>query len=432
MRIKNSFDKEDIYKFGLYSFRAGVFLLPSALIFSIIFLLLSSVISVINCRKNLLNDNFNKVFLVTTFLMVISSFIHLYKFSTNSLSEIIMSEWDPNLSFIGLLNWIPLFWCFLTFQIYLDKPKHREICAKCFIFGVIPVIISGIGQIFFKWEETITLLNGLIIWYQKELLSPPFGLTGLFSNPNYAGAWFNITLPFSVAYLIKSANTFFKKYLISFLIIIIVLSIVLTNSRAAWGGIILSFIFIFGRKSLLSLSLVITITMATITLCFFPIFGEGLQAFLQNLIPIDIWMEFSNLNFIDRPSRVDIWKSSIEIIKDHPFFGSGASTFLILTRGLFTHTVNHSHNLPLEIALNYGIPTLILIAGTITTLIFTASRKIFFSNEYKGTYQIYDRAWISSLMILIVSHLVDIQYFDGRISIASWILIAGLRSFLRN
>ena len=41
-----------------------------------------------------------------------------------------------------------------------------------------------------------------------------------------------------------------------------------------------------------------------------------------------------------------------------------------------------------------------------------------------------ERALITSLMIILLIHMVDIQYFDGRISIAIWILIAAIRNIL--
>ena len=34
------------------------------------------------------------------------------------------------------------------------------------------------------------------------------------------------------------------------------------------------------------------------------------------------------------------------------------------------------------------------------------------------------------LYLLILMHLVDIQYFDGRISITGWILLAGARNMI--
>ena len=45
-------------------------------------------------------------------------------------------------------------------------------------------------------------------------------------------------------------------------------------------------------------------------------------------------------------------------------------------------------------------------------------------------YFFYEKAWVSSLIVLVLSQLVDIQYFDGRISLAFWILLAGSRNII--
>ena len=38
---------------------------------------------------------------------------------------------------------------------------------------------------------------------------------------------------------------------------------------------------------------------------------------------------------------------------------------------------------------------------------------------------IFDKSWITSLIVILISQMVDIQYFDGRISIVLWLLISG-------
>ena len=43
---------------------------------------------------------------------------------------------------------------------------------------------------------------------------------------------------------------------------------------------------------------------------------------------------------------------------------------------------------------------------------------------------ILDRTWLISFILLIIMHLVDIQYFDGRISIVGWILLAGIKNIV--
>ena len=80
--------------------------------------------------------------------------------------------------------------------------------------------------------------------------------------------------------------------------------------------------------------------------------------------------------------------------------------------------------------MDYGIPASLLILLPIIYLAIKASLKLFFIKLYINENTIYDRAWIISLISLIIMHLVDIQYFDGRISIAGWVLLAGTRNIV--
>ena len=95
--------------------------------------------------------------------MILSSLKHF----ENS-GEIYKLYWEPSLSLVGLLNWIPLFLCFWGFQKYLNSPEKRIITAKIFICGSIPIIISGILQLL-NINGPFETLNGLVIWYQKPL-----------------------------------------------------------------------------------------------------------------------------------------------------------------------------------------------------------------------------------------------------------------------
>ena len=54
-------------------------------------------------------------------------------------------------------------------------------------------------------------------------------------------------------------------------------------------------------------------------------------------------------------------------------------------------------------------------------------------NAFKNLYRkketnIKDRAFFVAILIFLLSQLVDIQYFDGRLSLVFWLLLAGLKS----
>ena len=44
---------------------------------------------------------------------------------------------------------------------------------------------------------------------------------------------------------------------------------------------------------------------------------------------------------------------------------------------------------------------------------------------------LFDRAWWAAVLVLVVVHGTDMPFFDSRLNIAGWILLAGLRSRIR-
>ena len=79
---------------------------------------------------------------------------------------------------------------------------------------------------------------------------------------------------------------------------------------------------------------------------------------------------------------------------------------------------------------SYGIPTALILLLSISYIVYKSYNKLFFFDIKTNEKTIIDKAWLVSLIILILIHLVDIQYFDGRISIAGWILLAGAKNII--
>ena len=134
---------------------------------------------------------------------------------------------------------------------------------------------------------------------------------------------------------------------------------------------------------------------------------------------------FSSLQF----SRLDIWGKALNFIFEKPLLGWGAATFPILyTLGKGIEKAQHTHNMPLEIAQSNGIPAA-LILTIFVSLLFLKSWKIIFIKNKNSSSDI-NKAWISSFLILSLSHLSDVTYYDVRISLLIWILLAGLKCIL--
>ena len=90
----------------------------------------------------------------------------------------------------------------------------------------------------------------------------------------------------------------------------------------------------------------------------------------------------------------------------------------------------HPHNLIIDLAFNYGLIITLLVFGFIFLILIFSLKKLFFSYKKFEQINYFERAWISSFLILLISQMFDVQYYDGRIAITFWILLTGLRCLI--
>lgn len=330
-----------------------------------------------------------------------------------------------HITWIGLFNWIPFFWIFWAAQGFLKTKKDRNDFSVILILGTIPVIISGIGQYFFNWIGPLKLFNGLIIWYQRPI-DEISGLTGLFNHANYAGAWLTIIFPLCIAQICNSKNKFkFSFFLI--LLLGIGTCIFLTNSRNAWGSSILTLPLFFGVSSLWWFLLLILLISSLVLVSTNSIFQGEFQEYLLNIIPNKVLFEFTSEGFNHlNATRMEILSSATKIIINNPFFGTGSGSFPIIFEYQTGFWKGHSHNIFTELSISYGLPS---------TIIFIIFMIFLLSNSFKKIYNyplknFNDKAYWAAAAIFLISQLVDVQYFDGRISVVFWLLLSGLKTII--
>ena len=393
-------------------FKLGVFLLPTAISFSLILFLISIFLTSIQEKIFTLNSNYKKFFFISSIFLIISSVIHSF-----SKDEVTIAS----LSWIGLLNWIPLFILFFVFRFFLEEKNQRENISTLILAGSLPIIITGLGQVFFNWNGPWVFLNGLITWYQKPL-DYTGGLSGIFNNVNYASAWLNIIYPMSLAKF-SLENSKYKKIIFLIYTSLIFICIILTNSRASWVCLIFSNV-LFLRKKFIKFSFFIIsfLSAMLISSTLFKTFREITFSFLYAINPYNL--DFNNyinqITFIK--DRLDYWGSAIKIIIQNPIFGKGVDSFSKIYFSETNQFRSHSHNLVLEMAVNYGLPATLIIIFPIIMIIYLSFKHSFVKEKILN----FDQSLITALLASLILHLVDIQYYDGRISIVSWLLLAGM------
>ena len=416
---------------GLRLFQLGVLLLSVAPAISFLLLLISSAFSSLKIKDNYFKDKYNFPFLLVTVLMIFNC-IFLTLNENNFFNLGIFNIW------IGLCNWLPFFWCFWGFQPYLKSTELRIQISKLLIISSLPVLLSGFCQYFLKIYGPYSFFNNLIIWYQRPLANES-GVTGLFNNQNYFGAWLCIILPLCLIFLLEKNKHNLRKFLLFLLCLSFVYMIVLTSSR---GAILSIFITIFLFTKSIRDKLFILSSLFSLPIFFKVIADLSLnsKSIIFNFLPYELIKKVFLINFsdLDHFPRIEIWIKSLELIKSNPIVGYGAGSFKILydnLNGAFGE-IQHSHNIFLEIAINHGLPSSLIIFSLIIFITFNAWRKnssipLSKSSISENKMKKFDRAWIIAFIVFLIIHTFDITYFDGRISTLAWILLAGMRSIIR-
>ncbi len=414
--------KKNIFENNLESgnliFLFGIFFLPSALPIGIILLLISIFFSFTTNKENLLKNKYNLAFFICLIIIVVSTIINSFP---NPLDELLGSQ--NSILWLNLFNWIPIYFAFLGFQIYLKSERQRLLFQKFLISGTIPVIASCFMHKFLNIYGPFKTLFSTVVWFNYEYVLgmdiPNItggGVSGLFNNPNYTGMWLTLCLPFSLS-LLRSEKINKNKLFLLILNIFFVYFVLVTNSRNAFLGLLIIFLLTFGIRKFIYFT-------------FFIIFGFFIfNLLMPNLLNIDGFHLFNKLSNIDlnlNSPRINIWVKAISLIAQKPIFGWGAGSLPYVNMFLPPfQNYQHTHNMIIELAANFGIPLATLVFLLIIRILQKSIEKL---NSLKKSYQknFSYKPFIISFVIFLISHLNDITYYDGKISILFSVLLASL------
>ena len=414
------FNKIKYEKLFFIIFILGSFLLFSAPAISSFFLLLALVYGLAFRKNYFFADKFNIVLISVSCLMILSCFLFPFTDTSNLNSSNLVDFTNP---YLGLINWIPLFLCFWGFQSFLDSEKKREIVAISLVCGTFPLLFSGFTQYFLNWHGPYQLFNGLVIWYQR--FNSGGRMTSVFNNPNYAGCLFAAIWPFFFATLRQKNLKIQGQILLLVFNFLVFYAVLLTASRNSFFALIISFLILyipFNFKFIISL--ISSLLLISIISKFLNIIFE------IRYFPNFLFEKLHYENLYNDP-RLLLWKTSLKYILEKPLLGWGGNNFAYIWNQTNFDYFGHSHSIPLELTIQYGIVASIALCAMILFLLIKSFKKLFLKENLKfknySDKNNFDIAWFAASVSIIFSNLIDIQYFDLRISLVVWILLAGLK-----
>ena len=118
----------------------------------------------------------------------------------------------------------------------------------------------------------------------------------------------------------------------------------------------------------------------------------------------------------------------MDLIRLKPIWGCGATTFPLLYEFFEAgKKMQHSHNFLLEITFNYGIFVTISFLIFLLILFFNTFKLVFFDNRFNSNI---NKAFLASSISVLTFQFTDFTYYEGKISIISWIILSTLNSII--
>ena len=446
---------------GWWAFQLGLLLLPSSALLAGILLFVSLLLGLFRRFDACWRDPWNWPLLMAALLMLLGC----------------LRAYSGGLAWLGLANWLPFFVGFWAFQPYLATVESRRRSALWLIAGTVPVVITGFGQLWLGWQGPWELAGGLIVWFMAPGGQPRGRLSGLFDYANIAGAWLVLIWPLALAAVLQPGLSQRRRLLAFAVASAVVTALVLTSSRNAWGALMLAVPFVIGPLQWNWLLPLILLVLLPVLLAVVPGIPFDQQQWARSLLPDGLWTRITDLQYAQerglQHTRLSQWQLALRLVAERPWLGWGAAAFSVLYPlyiGKKWH--GHTHNLPLELALSHGLPVALLVVGLVMALLVTAvqrgvllslnnrrpsidqtavglnntavassnavvssravvSSKAFSCSEVVVRSTVFDRAWWTATLLLVVLHGADLPFFDSRLNIAGWILLAGLRCIIR-
>ena len=153
------------------------------------------------------------------------------------------------LAWVGLGNWLPFFWAFWGYQPYLATAAARRRTGLALLAGTVPVIVTGLGQLWWGWSGPFEQLGGLVIWHLHPGGNPPGRLSGLFDYANIAGSWLALAWPFALAALLQRTLRPTLRGIALLIAAGLAAALFLTDSRNAWGALVMGLPLVVGPAS---------------------------------------------------------------------------------------------------------------------------------------------------------------------------------------
>lgn len=353
-------------------------------------------------------------------------------------------------AFVGLANFVPYFCFFAAFSTLINSPEQLRQLTWISLIPAVPVMLLGWIQLL-GWGGTLAFpILSTNVW-EIAIGGNPLGrMSSVFVHANSFAAYLQMIFIFTVGLLIdaydrsqrtdaaqgrsltmdRTTPPFWQSTTVWCLIALLVLSIgsiIMTSSRAAWGGMLLtSLIFTIYQGWYWILGTITTISTVIFSAAYAP---DPLKQTLRSIVPRYFWARITDEMYPNRPesiTRLFQWKFAWQMTQDRPLTGWGLQSFGPMYQDYAHVWLGYPHNLLLMLTSNLGIPATIGLFALVGWILGRGTYLfIDFPLEWRSERTIFF-TYLVAFTGFILFNIADVTALELRLNTYAWLILASI------
>ncbi len=363
--------------------------------------------------------------------------------------------YERQTAFLGLFNFLPYFFVFAGYSALIQTPSQLRQWAWILVVTSVPVVILGLGQIFWGWAGHWQVLWIVLDSIIEPTGNPPGRMASIFMYANTLAAYLLIVFSLGLGLWIETFQTLAfspLKYqansprhvpltawlrwgFLSVAVIGNLVALILTDSRNAWEIAIftaIAFALYQGWRALVAgvAGIALTILWAA--------FGPSpVQQWLRAVVPAFFWARLTDQLYPDRPLatlRKTQWKFAWSLTQQRPWTGWGLRNFTPLYQAQMHLWLGHPHNFLLMLTAETGIPFAVLFCVWVSWIIVQGIQLcrdwLVVASSDSGRQMAQDRliffSYLVAFLACILCNTVDVTVFDARLNSLGWLVLSAI------
>ncbi len=335
-----------------------------------------------------------------------------------------LTAFDPSVAWTGLFNFLPFFLLFAIASRVIQSPDQFRHILKLLVVGSVPVSGLGILQVVIN-QPTWTLPRWFGSYVINLGMSPDHRIASLFGHYNELGIYLVMILMIAAQLAVENLTSKWERYGVWIILGMGAIALAYSGSRSAW---VLMAIGIGSLAVWHRYWYVVAGITAIAGSLSWAVLGKSLGIggeWLRSLVPVglinrlDSAINPSSADYLSTVNRVNAWAFAVDLIQRRPIQGWGFRSFeaIALSMNHDLHGLPHEHNFYLTLAVGGGIPALI---GFMTLVISVLVMGIKRDQNLFGV--------VITIALFFLSGLLDVTFYEPRVNILSWLLLAGVYS----